>query len=1104
MAPAFSPEHRNKRRKINNGENQPPSNGGLEITSHKQLHDLLFFRQDAKLDALRGLNAFKDFLSSIPQAEVEADKEKKYQILKTYCDSQIPKAEDGTCLSDLLQTWNFAESSNHENILVIAPSVLAQLLKVISTRLEFRDFGISLCKTLMQKEQLRLINRSLSAPKVKEHLISPCIRLLTEIVSFDGGALARSVYLNRDTTYKRLEHFLVPLKGQFETISSTSKKSTLRRNAQRYVLANILFLQGPAKVDFIEQHKVIRALLEFIRRDPRDLVVDILKTIDRDIAHDSSIPRVTKSRFFNKWNLERLVTLYGYDKDNEEEERSDVSIPAEIHRILLQICTVPEMGVLLPQNGWYPPSGDSHELTQDEKYIDLGLDAPFYQDKYKETVPIRNGTLSSLVQVLRPESDTLQTELLLEIFKAAPELVADFFTKRSMFTAEPNISILSVQIPVPKDFGGKEQKIELPPPVSIAIENIMPRPLNAKVLTRCFTQTSDPIVTLFAVRILTAALRKLQVVLKGFEHSHGRYQSLWEQAASKLTTEFVERCPSMRDTILTFRRTSSEDIQQQAAVMDLIAAYHDVIPTVASEENFDVTLVMVKVLEQLDDPGLSEDDSEAALGLLQNTLQIAHRSASMRWWQQPALKADDESSTKVLLDLLSNVLVEQAILSSSTKPFDALIFSLKGSEPAELTVQLQFLDNCLCRIAKKAVHYQDLATKLLDDDSAPLSLLVVAVLEQWPFVLKSNDTEKEQSIARWIASLIKQLKAAGEDKKALKNMRDSLSELSEAKKTKSIFKKALKGSDEKEEADEDHEMEDFESSERSKPTASSDSTVGLLDMFGSIPPESKDHAGLYKWEKEEIDVAIGQGRVSDLLLCLCSEHEEIRRQAFAAVSRLMIKLKDSKYTEWRAVYLLLGEIRETVNQLGFEAALPSIAGRCAVACLMVLHEPLNKMYGKVNRYLQRRPWWEVEKIPSYWIDQILLHQPEDDEGHYDEMNWLLDMLVNGLQTPEDLNIYRRANVFEHILSIYNAPSSNAAMKKKILHLLFRVTQVGGGTTLITRAAALSWIQSCVASSDIYATLLKELAQAIYESSDGERVGDWSGHSISATIDQFNN
>lgn len=65
---------------------------------------------------------------------------------------------------------------------------------------------------------------------------------------------------------------------------------------------------------------------------------------------------------------------------------------------------------------------------------------------------------------------------------------------------------------------------------------------------------------------------------------------------------------------------------------------------------------------------------------------------------------------------------------------------------------------------------------------------------------------------------------------------------------------------------------------------------------------------------------------------------------------------------------------------------------------MVLSDPLHKMYGKVNRYLQRRPSWEVDKIPSYWIDQILLHQPEDDEGHYEEVIWLLDMLVKGLQT----------------------------------------------------------------------------------------------------------
>lgn len=575
----------------------------------------------------------------------EDERENKFRILKAYCDSQIAEVEDGVCFSDLLQTWNFAESSNHENVLVIAPSVLAQLLKIISTRLDFRDFGVSLCKSLLQKEQLRLINRNLSAPKAKEHLISPCIRLLTEIVSFDGGAVSRLVYQNRDITYKRLEHFLTPHKNQIESLTDAHKKSTLRRNAQRYVLTNIRFLQGPAKIDFIEQHKVIRALLEFIRRDPSELVVDILKTIDRDIAHDTSLPRVTKSRFFNKWNLERLVTLYGYDRDNQGLE-SDVSIPTEIHKILLQICTIPEMGVLLPQNGWYPPSSESSiPVTEDNEYIDLGLDAPSYQDKYKEGVPVRNGTLSALTKVLRPDSDTLQMELLLEIFKAAPELVADFFTKRPMFTAEPKATPVwlgesaflfsTVQLPVPQRFGWKEEKIALPPPVSVAIENIIPRPLNSKILSRCLNQTSDPIVTLFAIRMLTAALRKLHLVLKGFNTEHGRYQSFWAQAASKLVTEFVERCPPMKDVILTFKRTASEDIQQQGAVMELLSVYHDVIPSIAAEENFDVTLVIVKVLEILDNSEVSTEDSEAALSLLQNTLHIAHRSASMRWWQQP-------------------------------------------------------------------------------------------------------------------------------------------------------------------------------------------------------------------------------------------------------------------------------------------------------------------------------------------------------------------------------------------------------------------------------------------------------------------------------------
>lgn len=67
---------------------------------------------------------------------------------------------------------------------------------------------------------------------------------------------------------------------------------------------------------------------------------------------------------------------------------------------------------------------------------------------------------------------------------------------------------------------------------------------------------------------------------------------------------------------------------------------------------------------------------------------------------------------------------------------------------------------------------------------------------------------------------------------------------------------------------------------------------------------------------------------------------------------------------------------------------------------MVLTDPLHKMYGKVNKFLQKRPSWEIGKIPSYWIDKILLNEPEYDDGYVDEITWLLDLFVGGLRTAQ--------------------------------------------------------------------------------------------------------
>lgn len=106
------------------------------------------------------------------------------------------------------------------------------------------------------------------------------------------------------------------------------------------------------------------------------------------------------------------------------------------------------------------------------------------------------------------------------------------------------------------------------------------------------------------------------------------------------------------------------------------------------------------------------------------------------------------------------------------------------------------------------------------------------------------------------------------------------------------------------------------------------------------------------------------------------------------------------------MYILTGELLETVRLTGFESPVPWIVGECATCCLSVLTNPMHKLYGKVNKFLQKAPSWEVGKIPSYWIDKVLLHEPELDDGYFEETSWLLDLLIKGLRTER---------VSEHLL-----------------------------------------------------------------------------------------
>src|SRR5436190_8938346 len=98
-----------------------------------------------------------------------------------------------------------------------------------------------------------------------------------------------------------------------------------------------------------------------------------------------------------------------------------------------------------------------------------------------------------------------------------------------------------------------------------------------------------------------------------------------------------------------------------------------------------------------------------------------------------------------------------------------------------------------------------------------------------------------------------------------------------------------------------------------------------------------------------------------------------------------------------------------------------------------------------------------------------------------------------------MELYRRAKVFERVLSLYNSSALTEPLKKKIVHIIFRACEVGGSTTLLTRSGVLSWIQSQVATADPHGNILRKLANYIYNTCDDVWINRWSGKALPRVV-----
>lgn len=98
--------------------------------------------------------------------------------------------------------------------------------------------------------------------------------------------------------------------------------------------------------------------------------------------------------------------------------------------------------------------------------------------------------------------------------------------------------------------------------------------------------------------------------------------------------------------------------------------------------------------------------------------------------------------------------------------------------------------------------------------------------------------------------------------------------------------------------------------------------------------------------------------------------------------------------------MLLGEAIETARTIIDRAHVPYTATVFAARAVTVLADPTHFMFPKINRFLNRGPSWNVDKLPSYWTENVLRKEPDEDDGYHKEVNWLLDLFIDCIRTVE--------------------------------------------------------------------------------------------------------
>ncbi|KAG2732582.1 hypothetical protein G9P44_004999 [Scheffersomyces stipitis] len=196
-----------------------------------------------------------------------------------------------------------------------------------------------------------------------------------------------------------------------------------------------------------------------------------------------------------------------------------------------------------------------------------------------------------------------------------------------------------------------------------------------------------------------------------------------------------------------------------------------------------------------------------------------------------------------------------------------------------------------------------------------------------------------------------------------------------------------------------------------------------------------------------------------------------------------------------------------------ESRLPSLNWYIYSSFVPILVNPGHILYEKVFRYVLSNPSLKRSDIPLYI--SIVTSKADDsdaenDESYYKQITWLLEKLIEGTGTKEDLDLIKFRSVVEWIMNLTNSPYITMKIKSMILKFLFVVQGIDQGSDmLITRFGILTNLEQLMANNVSAANELLEYQLKLnidqlvvrfgISVGSSKRIKEWTGEDLPAYV-----